>query len=196
MPTTSIEDAKRQMTSIRASLKRAVDSINSGDRYTDAGRRQELAKIILAHRKQARTLRDSCSLNNDETRAKLTLKLFGLPPSADASSIPAYRDAVDRASKLRSPKALSDALQRANAMGDHLLARAIAGRAHELNIREVVDTYAETSGQSDDYDDLKAIPSNQFASAALFGVPIPAELRGIVGGVSDSQLERIADGES
>lgn len=195
MSATNIDDAHAKMTDIRASLRREVNAITRSDRYSDTGRRQELAKTVLSHRKRAESLRNSCRLDNDDTRAKLTRKLFGVPDGADAASTLVYRDAVDRCANLRSPEQLEDTLKRATAMGDTLLARAAAGRAHELGVKSVVETYAEHAGLDNDYDDLRALPSSNIAAAALFGLPTPQELLGIVGGVSDSQLERIAAGD-
>lgn len=86
--------------------------------------------------------------------------------------------------------------ERATAMGDNLLARAAAARAFELGIRDVAKDYAEAAGLDNDYDDLVSTPKSGIASAALFSVPTPTELRTIVGGVSDDLLQRIADGYS
>lgn len=190
-----LNGARSAMTAIRASLKRDVEAITRSDRYTDAGRRQELAKTVLAHRKQAKPLRDSFSVGNDDSRAKLTRRLFGLPDGADPASTLVYRDAVDRCAQLRSPEQLEGTLSRAVAMGDTLLARAAAGRAHELGVRSVVESYVETSGLDNDYDELRALPSSQLASAAVFGLPVPEQLLGVVGGVTDERLERIAAGD-
>lgn len=193
--TTNLADARTKMTTIRASLKREVDAINASPRFTDTGRRQELAKTVLAHRKQAKALRDGCTISNDDSRAKLTQKLFGMPANADGTQMLVYRDAIDRAEQLRSPEQLDRALTRAVAMGDNLLARAVAGRAHELGVRSVAEKYAETAGLDHDFDELNALPSSQLVSTATFGLPMPTELRGILGGVSDDQLQRIADGD-
>lgn len=196
MATTQITDAKSKMTTIRASLAKKCDAIRADPRYTESGRRQELAKTLLAHRKQAAALRDGTTVDNDSTRARLTMKLFGLPAGADTGSVLAFRDAVDRASQLRSGKDLQAMRQRATAMGDDLLARAAAARAFELGIRDVAKDYAEAAGLDNEYDDLAATPTSTMASAALFSVPCPPELRAIVGGVSDDMLQRIADGDS
>lgn len=195
MATTQIADAKQRMSAIRASLAREAAAIRADSRYTDSGRRQELAKTLLAHRKQAAALRDNTTLDNDSTRAKLTTKLFGLPADADAGSILAYRDAMDRAAQLRSPADLSDLRERATKLGDHLLARAAAARAFEIGAKDVAKNYAESVGLDDEYEDLAATPTSGMASAALFSVPCPAELRTITGQSSDDYLQRIADGD-
>jgi hypothetical protein len=195
MTAPTFDEARRKMTAIRESLRREVETIRTSPKYSNEGRLAEIAKTTLAHRRQAESLRNGYTIDNDKARAQVTRKIFGLPPGADANATLAYRDAVDRVADLRAPKQLEDTLKRANAMGDDLLARAAAARAHELGIRSVVEEYAETSGLSDDYDDLRAKPTNQLANAALFGVPTPAELRGAIGEVSDNHLESIAAGK-
>ncbi|BCO57170.1 hypothetical protein LTQ56_05600 [Mycobacterium intracellulare subsp. intracellulare] len=191
-----IADTKKAMSNIRASFAKTCDSIRTDSRFTEDGRRRELAKTLLAHRKQAAALRDDTTLDNDTTRAKMMTKVFGLPAGADAGSTLAYRDAVDRAAQLRSGTDLKSMRERATAMGDDLLARAAAARAFELGIRDVAKEYAEATGLDDAYDDLVATPTSSMASAALFSVPTPTELRAVVGGVSDDMLQRIADGDS
>lgn len=196
MTTAQIVGAKQKMSTIRSGLARDVETIRGSSKYSDEGRRQELAKTLLAYRKQAAALRANTMLGNDSARAKLTTKVFGLDDNADAGSILAFRDAVDRASQLRSGTDLQAMRERATRMGDHLLARAAAGRAFELGIRDVAKEYAEAAGLDNEYDDLVATPTSGMASAALFAVPCPQELRALVGDVSDDHLQRIADGDS
>ncbi|MEB4208750.1 hypothetical protein [Mycobacterium sp. 94-17] len=191
-----IADTKMAMSKIRSSFAQKCESIRADSRFTEAGRRQELAKTLLAHRKQAAALRNGTTLDNDATRAKMMTKVFGLPAGSDAGSILAWRDGVDRASQLRSGKDLQDMCDRATRMGDHLLARAAAARAFELGIRDVAKDYAEAAGLDNEFDDLVATPTSNMASAALFSVPTPTELRAVVGGVSDDMLQRVADGDS
>lgn len=191
-----IADTKKAMSKIRTSFAQKCDSIRADSRFTEGGRRAELAKALLAHRKQAAALREGTTLDNDTTRAKTMTKVFGLPAGADAGSTLAYRDAVDRAAQLRSGTDLKAMRERATAMGDDLLARAAAARAFELGIRDVAKDYAEAAGLDNEYDDLVATPTSSMASAALFSVPTPTELRAVVGGVSDDMLQRIADGDS
>jgi hypothetical protein len=194
-----LEDAKRKMTQIRSSLDREVEQIRTSARLSDQGRIQELAKAVLAHRQRADTLRNTVTVDNEGTRVKLSAKLFGIPPGADPATVLVYRDACDRAARLESADDAAAMVKRANEMGDDLLARAVAGHAHGQKWRDVTASYAESAGLSDYLDDLNALPSGgllKTAMNALFRVPTPNELQPGIGDASDSQLERVAAGET
>lgn len=108
------------------------------------------------------------------------------------------RDAQDRAAKLETADDAVKMLKTATEMGDHLLARAVAGHAHAQRWRGVTADYAETTGLTDDLDELNAIPSGGLlatAMTALFRVPTPPELQPGIGDISDAQMRRLADGE-
>lgn len=187
-------DINTQTNAIRAELRRKTDAIDNNPGLTPEGRQAAKARAYLDCRNKMRPLRENFNADNDDTRGRKAFALFGLPAGSDASTTLAYRDGVERCANLRSPQELSAVLDRATAMGDHLLARAAAGRAHELGVRSVVEAYAESAGLSDDYADLRALPSSDLVNAAMFGLPIPAGLGGPVGRISDTELERIAEG--
>jgi hypothetical protein len=197
MPTMQLSEAKRKMTDIRASLKREVDQIRNNSKYSESGRAQEIAKTLLAHRRQAEGLRSNFSTNNEDVRRNLTAKLFGIPANPDPATILVYRDAEDRAAKLTNSDEAETMLIRATETGDRLLARAIAGYAHTKKWPNVTEKYAETNGLADTLDELNALPSGGMLKAAvtaLFALPAPAELRTIIGDPSDAGLQRVADG--
>jgi len=197
MPAISLNEAKNKMSQIRSSLKREVDAIRASSRYSDEGRKQELAKVVLTQRKQVEVLRGQFSTNNEDTRTKLAAKLFGIPAGADPATVLVYRDAQDRAAKLVNADEAATMLKRATEMGDPLLARAVAGQAHTNRWRSVTESYAETAGLSNDLADLNAIPGGgmlKAAATALFMLPTPPELQPFHGDLSDGQLQRIADG--
>jgi hypothetical protein len=54
-----------------------------------------------------------------------------------------YRDALDRASKIRDQRELSELLDRAEMTGDHALARAVLYRGYELQNAHLVGSYLE-----------------------------------------------------
>ncbi|WP_201408418.1 hypothetical protein [Mycobacterium paraintracellulare] len=187
-------DVKAKANAIRAELRRKADTIDSNPHLTAEGRQAAKARAYLECRNKMRPLRENFPSGNDDIRQRRVQGLFGLPAGSDASTTLAYRDGVERAANLRSPQELSNMLAKAVAMGDHLLARAVAGRAHELGVRSVVEAYAESAGVEDDYADLRDLPSNDLVSAAMFGLPMPDGLGGPFGRISDTELERIADG--
>jgi hypothetical protein len=196
MTAIQFDEAKCKMSAIRGSLEREVTAIRNNANYSDRGAAREMAKALLAHRNQAQRLRDNFSSDNDTVRVRLTAKMFGVPPGADASTILVYRDAEDRAAKLTNTKEAKAMLTRAIERGDNLLARAVAGHAFGNGWNDVTETYAEATGLSDTLDDLTDIPSGpmtNLAQAALFSVPTPPEVRTFVTGHSDDELRRFAE---
>jgi hypothetical protein len=198
MPAIQLDEAKRKMSAIRDSLGREVDQIRNNSMYSECGRAQEIAKILLAHRRQAEDLRSNFSTNNEDVRLKLTAKLFGIPGNADPATILVYRDAEDRAAKLTNPDEAATMLTRATEIGDTLLVRAVAGHAHSRKWQSVTESYADAAGLTDNLNELNNLPSGAMlktAVTALFSLPTPPELRTLIGDTSDARLRRIAGGE-
>jgi len=195
MPSIQFDQAKRNMSEIRDGLQREVNQIRNNPKYSDSGRAQELAKTLLVHRRQADSLRTNFSVDNEDVRLKLTAKLFGIPNRADPATILVYRDAEDRAAKLTNPDDAAAMLARATEKGDTLLARAVAGHAHNRKWQSVTESYADAAGLADDLDELNSLPSGAMlktAVTALFSLPTPPELRSLIGEASDARLQRIA----
>jgi hypothetical protein len=198
MPSIQFDQAKRKMSEIRDGLQREVNQIRNNPKYSNSGRAQELAKTILVHRRQADSLRNNFSVDNEDVRLKLTAKLFGIPNRTDPATILVYRDAEDRAAKLTNADDAAAMLARATEKGDTLLARAVAGHAHTKKWQSVAESYAEAAGLAGDLDELNALPSGTMlktAVTALFSLPTPPELRTLIGDTSDARLHRIAEGE-
>ncbi|MBV8310555.1 MAG: hypothetical protein JO344_09245, partial [Planctomycetaceae bacterium] len=123
---------------------------------------------------------------------------FGIPNRADPATILVYRDAEDRAAKLANADDAEAMLARATEKGDTLLARAVAGYAHSKKWQNVTESYAEAAGLADDLDELNALPSGAMlktAVTALFSLPMPPELRTLLGDTSVARLHRTANGE-
>lgn len=193
MPSIQLDDARTKMNAIRASFDREAAAIRASGKYSDEGKTQALAKSLLTHRKQAAALRATFHVNNEDVRTVSVARLFGLPKNADAATVVAYRDGVDRAAKLADADEATATLTRALEMGDTLLARAIAGHAETRKWGAVTDTYAASAGLEDDLADLRSVPTGGLLKAglnALFVVPTPAELRGH----TDNQLQATAAG--
>ncbi|WP_156750091.1 hypothetical protein [Mycobacterium sp. E2479] len=189
-----LEDAKAAMAAIRGSFAREAATIRNSSKYSDEGRAQQLAKSLLAHRKQAAALRANFSADNEDVRSVSVSRLFGLPKNSDAATVIAYRDAADRAVKLADAHEAKATLTRAIEMGDSLMARAIAGHAERRKWGAVTDAYAAHAGLEDDLADLRSVPTGGLLKTglnALFAVPTPAELHR----TTDNELQRIADGD-
>jgi hypothetical protein len=194
----ALTDVKTKMAGIRASFNNDVQRIRNTTQYSEQGKMQELAKSLIAHRRQAASLRSDFGTDNESVRLSLTSKLFGIPKNADPATVLVYRDAMDRAAKLDNPDDAASMLKRATEQGDPLLARAVASHAHSRKWSDITETYAESTGLAAELDDLNALPSGGalgLAVTALFSVPAPPELRATIGAVTDTQLQRIADGQ-
>ncbi|GAB3019539.1 hypothetical protein [Mycobacterium bourgelatii] len=198
MPAQQLDDAREAMRRIRASLDREIDAIRRNPRYSETGRLQEIAKATFNARKEAGSLRDRFTTNNEDVRKRLTAKLFGVPAGADATTTLVLRDAQDRAAKLDSADAAAAMLARALDLGDALLARAVAGEAYSRKWRDVVAAYAEATHLEDELAELDSLPSGGLLKTglnALFSIRAPRELlSGLAGDLPDARLLAIAEG--
>jgi hypothetical protein len=191
------DDAKQKMSALRASLNNDVKQICGDVRLSDQGRKHELAKTLLTHRRQAEQYRGSFSADNEQVRKSLTSKLFGIQKDAGPSAVIAERDAQDRAAKLGSADDAASMLVRAQDLGDDSLAKAVAAHAHSRGWHDVTERYAAATGVAGDLDELHQLPSGAqlgLAVTALFAVPAPTELNQAIGGpIDDARLQRLAD---
>jgi hypothetical protein len=185
-----VQTARERMANIRASLKCEVDAIRENTNYSPDGRKCEIAKTYLAHRKKAVGLREEFKAASKARSLVLGRQLFGLPAGGDAT---AYRDAVDRAEAIRSSEAAESMFARAQRTGDTLLARAVASHAFDRGWNAVSRSYAEEAGQSlalDELSDLRGCTVSSLGEAALFGIPSPEELHGYR---SNADLEKLVE---
>lgn len=195
MPSVQLDDARKSMTSIRAYSAREAAAIRASDKYSDAGKKQAMAKSLRAHRKKADALRATFQTNNEDVVAVSRARLFAIPKGADAATVIAARDAADRAAKLETADEAAAAIARALELGDTQMAKAIASHSETRKWNAVTDTYAAHAGLEDDLADLRSVPSGGLLKTglnALFAVPAPIELSSH----TDSELQRIADGEA
>jgi hypothetical protein len=195
----TLNDARTKMSAIRREFDSQVASIRNNSGLNPAGRRQAIAKSLIAQREKARTLRSAFEVDNEGTRATLSAKLFGIPKGADASTVLIHRDAADRAAKLEGADDAAATLKRALEHGDTVLARAVAAHAHGKHWPEVVQSYAEQTGQTGDLETLTDLPSGGLSKLAvnvLFGVRTPEEVQTTRGDCPDGHLESIAAGEA
>ena len=179
------------MASIRASLRRTCDEIRDNRSLDERGRKREIAKVVLAHRKKAAALREDFNATGKARRKELEMRLFGLPEGGDSLS---YRNAIDRAEAIKSPLAAEALLAQAQGTGDTLLGRAVARYAASKGWWDIAGTYAAEAGHSLALDELSGMGSrtqDALGEAALFAVPNPPELGGLR--ADDSTLERFIE---
>jgi hypothetical protein len=199
MPSLTLGEARHQMSAIRRNFDTEVASIRNNSGLNAAGRRQAIAKTLIAQREKVRTLRSNFEVYNEGTRAEMSAKLFGIPKGADPSTVLIHRDAADRAAQLDKIDDATATLKRALEHGDTVLARAVAAHAHGKRWDQVVTAYAEQTGHAGDLETLNDIPSGGLSKLAvntLFLVRTPQEVQSVRGDCPDGELERIAAGEA
>ncbi|BBY33358.1 hypothetical protein BST33_10035 [Mycolicibacter minnesotensis] len=196
-----LNEAITQMAELRKALQNDINTICENTRYSTAGQVHEVAKAIAAANQEAVELRDVFIAGNDTAQRQLSRKLFGIGPAANPSTVIAYRDATDRATQITDPGQLASALTRAIDMGDTSMASAIAARAQTLGANDIVATYATSTGQTDTYNELQAIPTGRninTATAVVFSVgslSLPPDVAQEIypSGMGDTrQLEKLA----
>lgn len=199
MSSLTLHEARTKMSAIRRDFDTQIAQIRNNSGLNAAGRRQAIAKTLIAQREKARTLRSNFEVDHEGTRVELSGKLFGIPKGADPATVLIHRDAADRAAQLDGIEDATATLKRALDHGDTVLARAVASHAHGRRWDAVVATYAENTGLSGDLEALNDLPSGGLSKVAvnvLFTVRAPQEVASIQGACTDSELQRIAAGEA
>ncbi|OBI37193.1 hypothetical protein A5709_15285 [Mycobacterium sp. E1386] len=199
MPSAQLDDAKKAMAKVKAEFNAEVARIRNSNLYTDAGRRQEIARALIKTRAKADALKANYGVDNEFKRATLSSRIFGLPADADAATVMIFRDAADRAAQLTDSDRAAATLKRALEHGDTVLARAVASHAHGKRWHDVTETYAQAVGKTAALEELNDLPSGgltKMATNILFSVPTPLELQTVRGGCSPGELALIAEGNA
>jgi hypothetical protein len=189
-------DARQQTPAdkIRAVLTAKTAEIRSRRDLSDEGRARQLAKAYAKARDEMTKLKRQDAANRDKRRSDLQQRLFGNPRSWDSAATISYRDAQDRAGKLKDPHEAASLLERAVMTGDDALGRAIAmraiGRMTRKNLgdgwAQVADRWVkeqdpttaehvhELANIEHDSTDVKA----RFALGMSYTLPAPNEISG------------------
>lgn len=112
---------------------------------SDEAKRQDLQaayeEAMCTHDRLADEYRKGVEERLEETRsAAFSVPKVGKDPALD---VLVYRDAIDRVSKTREPRELSDTLARAQMTGDAALAKAVLFRGYELENPTLVGAYLD-----------------------------------------------------
>ena len=123
MSLSDYDGQKAAVASIQRRLDGQLDTIRNTRSYSDAGRKAEMAKAVLAARAQVERLKSEFAAERETRRDNLHRIIFGSPSGASASEMIANRDARDRAAQISTPEDAKEMLRRANQNGDESLAR-------------------------------------------------------------------------
>ncbi len=128
-----------------ADFSRKVEEVRGDWTMSDEAKRQDLQAAYeearTTHDRLADEYRKSIEERLEKTRsAAFSVPKVGKDPALD---VLVYRDALDRVSKTREPRELSDTLARAQMTGDAALAKAVLFRGYELENPGLVGAYFE-----------------------------------------------------
>jgi hypothetical protein len=131
---------------IRAAFTAEAAEIKSRRDLSDEGRARQLAKALVTARDEMTKLKRKDTEKLDRRRADLRQKLFGNPRNWDSAATISYRDAQDRADKLKDPQEAAALLERAIMSGDEFLGRAIVMRAmNHITLKGMGDGWAQVA---------------------------------------------------
>ena len=134
---------KAAVASIQRRLDGQLDAIRSTRSYSDAGRKAEMAKAVLAARAQVEKLRREFVAERETRRKNLDRIVVRNHRRAKAFDLIATRDAQDRAAKISTAEDAKAMLHRANQSDDESLAKAVAQAAFNKGWTEVANNFAD-----------------------------------------------------
>lgn len=182
-------------TQLRAAFAAKTAEIKGRRDLNDEGRALQLGRAYVRNRDEMTKLKRGRIESRDRRRAELQQRLFGNPRTWDSASTISYRDALDRADRLKSPDESSALLERAIMSGDEILGRAVAMKAlgrigpagtGNHGWAQVVDRWVETqpTGTVEYVQELFDIMDESTSAQARlalnmeYTLPRPAELNG------------------
>jgi hypothetical protein len=120
-----------------------LEEIRSDWTRSDEAKRQDLRTAYTEARGTHEQLADEYRKGVEERLEKWRSAAFSVPKVGKdpALDVLVYRDAIDRVSKTREPRELSDTLARAQMTGDAALAKAVLFRGYELETPALVGAY-------------------------------------------------------
>jgi hypothetical protein len=136
-------------TEIRRAAEQRISDIQSHTKPDDSERVKQIMEIRAWANEQIETQKQLHARTQDEARTRVLRRIFGLSFAGDVGEAErvavrtSYRDAIFRADEARTPEQAQLFLERANAIGDALLARAVALIAFERNWHGVLAAYLE-----------------------------------------------------
>jgi hypothetical protein len=179
MAISDYDGKKAAVASIQSQLNEQLDAIRRNRSYSDAGRKTEMAKAVLAARAHVDKMKSDFVAERKTRSQNLYRIVFGNFSGGEASEVIAHRDAQDRAARIPGPEDAKAMLHRANQNGDDSLARAVAEAAFRRGWLEVSQDYADQAGKRSALDllmETNSGPRTTLADSVVFRVRNPEEL--------------------
>jgi hypothetical protein len=164
------------------------------------GKQQQIARKYLEYKREVAAIQAQQETNDQNRLKTLRRELFGMPGTTDGHAAIAYRDAIDRATRLEKEEDALSMLSLAEMSGDSTLAKAIAARGFQRGWNDLVNTYADQFPTSQtkfqELADLESAgnPSSQgtaqlINTAMIYTIDKPNELSGLQ---TDRAIEAVA----
>jgi hypothetical protein len=126
-------------------FRQRVEEIRRDWTSSDEAKRQDLEAAYSEARSTYARLADEFRSEVQERLQTTRKAAFSAPKAGRDAALDmlVYRDALERASKIRDQRELSELLDRAEMTGDHALGRAVLYRGYELQNAHLVGSYLE-----------------------------------------------------
>jgi hypothetical protein len=173
------EGPTARVASIQRQLDQDLDAIRGQRSFSNAGRKAEMAKSVLAARSSVEKMKAQFVAEREARQKGLSKIVFGNARELEGADVIAGRDAQDRAARLTTPDEATAMLRRASQSGDDSLARAVAEAAFNNGWREVAQDYAQQTGKAGALDMLVEAqnhPHTKLGDAVVFRIKNPEEL--------------------
>lgn len=135
-----IEKVRSQAASIQEQWSRMMRDVGRDTKLSDEGKRAELDQEFAELKQELAELRAKEKALVRDKKESLERSLFGLA-SSDANKIIAYRDAQDRAARVKDKAAALEVYNSAQISNDDSLVKAILARAIKFGYRDIIDDY-------------------------------------------------------
>jgi hypothetical protein len=168
----------------------AVQQVQERRDLSAEGRKRQLARVHTQFSAEMDQVRAAANEATEQRRNEIVRGLFGNPSPGDSTSVISYRDALDRADRVKTPEEAARLLRRAQQTGDTTLARAVAAKALDAAMGPdangawagVVNTWgAEDAGRDELLTELSALndaasPAGRFAGGLQYALARPLGL--------------------
>ncbi|WP_078324302.1 hypothetical protein [Mycobacteroides salmoniphilum] len=135
-----IDKVRSQAASIQEQWGRMQRDVGRDTKLSDEGKRAELDQRFADLKQEIAELRAKEKVLVRDKKESLERSLFGLVGS-DANKIIAYRDAQDRAARVKDKAAALEVYNSAQISDDDSLVKAILAKAVKFGYREIIDDY-------------------------------------------------------
>ncbi|MGW0169194.1 hypothetical protein ACWDWT_29075 [Streptomyces sp. NPDC003343] len=187
-------------TNVLTDYRNALAGIRADSKMSDAARQLAAAQAYTSARSRMAIATREHRVKQSARWDQLERNLWGLPQTSiyatateQAAQAMAMRDALQRASGIRTEGEAANLLRQAEQTGDETLARAVAQQANEHDWTDVLVSFLDArKGARAEYDEMCALhherTRGKLADDVAHSIGKPEELRGM----DDKQIQQLA----